>query len=230
MAYRITYSDHNKLFMSQFWRALTCITGMKLKMSMAPHPEMDGSSEWSNKTVNQSIRYHISHNQLGWVHTLPQICFDMMNMINASTGFSGFQLMMGQSPRVIPPLLTIPSPPDQNLEVNDGIADTHTVLQRLEDDVQAAKDNLLLAKVTQAAQKNKGCSAEKPYAVGDKVMLSTFHWWRDYVQKGQDCVAKFMPRFNGPYTITNAFPLHCGCCHREGIRHPGSHDLCWIFG
>ena len=68
-------------------------------------------------------------------------------------GFSGLQLMTGQSPRVIPPLLTIPSPPDHNSEVNDGITDAHTVLQRLEDDVQATRDNLLLTKVTQAAQK-----------------------------------------------------------------------------
>ena len=123
-------------------------------------------------------------------------------------GFSGFQLMTGQSPRVIPPLLTIPSPPDHNSEVNDGIADACAVLQRFEDDVQAAKDNFLLAKVPKAAQKNKGYSAEKPYAVGDKVMLSTFHWQRDYVQKGQDCVTKFMPRFDSLYTITDAFPLH----------------------
>ena len=124
-----------------------------------------------------------------------------MNTVNTSTGFSGFQLMTGQSPRVIPPLLTIPSPPDRDSEVNNSVTNAHVVLQRLEDDIQAAKDNLLLAKVSQAAQKNKGHSAEKPYAIGDRVMLSTFHRRRDYVQKGQNRVAKFMPRFNGPYTI-----------------------------
>ena len=132
----------------------------------------------------------------------------MMNTVNTSTGFSGFQLMTGQSPGVIPLLLTISSPPDHDSEVNNGVADTHMVLQRLEDDIQAAKDNLLLVKVSQAAQKNKGCSAEKLYAIGDKVMLSTFHQQRDYVQTGQNCVTKFMPRFNGPYMITSTFPLH----------------------
>ena len=64
------YSNWDKLFMSQFWKSLTHITGMKLKMSMAYHPEMDRSSEWSNETINQSIRYHVSHNQLGWVWAL----------------------------------------------------------------------------------------------------------------------------------------------------------------
>ena len=59
------------------------------------------------------------------------------------------------------------------------------------------------------------------YVIGDKVMLSTFHWQRDYVQKGQNHVTKFMPRFNGPYTITDAFPL----CPVYTIDMPNSPDL-----
>ena len=38
--------DRDKLFMSKFWRALTKLTGVKLKMSTSYHPEMDGSSKW----------------------------------------------------------------------------------------------------------------------------------------------------------------------------------------
>jgi hypothetical protein len=53
-------SDRDKLFMSKFWKALTRLTGVKLKMSTAYHPETDGTSERSNKTVNQALRYHVS--------------------------------------------------------------------------------------------------------------------------------------------------------------------------
>ena len=187
------YSDQDKLFIFQFWKALTHITGTKLKMLTAYHPEMDGSSKHSNKTINQPIRYHVSQNQLGWVCALPCIQFDIMNTINTSTGFSGFQLITGQSPRIITPLITTPSAPDPNSEVNSSVTNAHAVLQRLEDNVQAAKDNLLLAKITQAAQKNKGHLAEKTYVIGDKVMFSTFHRWRDYVQKGQNCVTNSYP-------------------------------------
>ena len=98
------FSDRDKLFLSQFWKALTHITGVKLKMSTAYHPQTDRSSERTNKTLNQVIQYHVSHNQLGWVHALPRIQFNMMNTINTSTGFSGFQLLTGQSPRIIPSL------------------------------------------------------------------------------------------------------------------------------
>ena len=66
-------SNHDKLFISHFWKALTKLTGVSLKMSTAYHPETDGSSEHSNKTINQSIRYHVQRNQMGWVRALPRI-------------------------------------------------------------------------------------------------------------------------------------------------------------
>lgn len=55
-------SDHDKLFVSKFWQALHKLTRVKLKLSSAYHPEMDGSSEQSNKTINQCIRYHVHRN------------------------------------------------------------------------------------------------------------------------------------------------------------------------
>lgn len=37
--------DHDKLFMSQFWKALHKLIGVSVKMSSAYHPETNGSSE-----------------------------------------------------------------------------------------------------------------------------------------------------------------------------------------
>jgi hypothetical protein len=52
-------SDCNKLFISEFWQALHQLTGVKLKLSSSYHPQTDGVSERSNKTINQSLCYHI---------------------------------------------------------------------------------------------------------------------------------------------------------------------------
>lgn len=53
-------SDRDKLFVSHFWKALLhTLTGISLKMSSAYHPETDGSSEQTNKTVIQCIRYAV---------------------------------------------------------------------------------------------------------------------------------------------------------------------------
>jgi hypothetical protein len=66
-------SDRDKIFVSKFWKALNKLTGIKLKMSSAYHPETDGSSERSNKSVVQCLRYHVERNQTGWVMALPLV-------------------------------------------------------------------------------------------------------------------------------------------------------------
>jgi len=88
-------SDQDKLFVSRFWKSLHKLTGVKLKLLTAYHPETDGVSECTNKTVNQALRFHVEQNQLGWVRALPRIHFDLMNTINKSMGFMPFQLRMG---------------------------------------------------------------------------------------------------------------------------------------
>jgi hypothetical protein len=48
-------SDCDKLFVSHFWKSLHKLTGIKLKLSTSYHPETDGASERTNKTVNQCL-------------------------------------------------------------------------------------------------------------------------------------------------------------------------------
>ena len=90
-----------------FWKMLNELTGVKLKISSAYHPQTDRSSECSNKTVNQSIWYFMQSNQTGWVKALPIICFNIMNTINSSTNMSGFQLYLGHSPWIILPIVPL---------------------------------------------------------------------------------------------------------------------------
>lgn len=98
-------SDHDKLFVSKFWNALMKMAGLKHKMSTAYHPETDGSSERSNKTIVQCLRYHVERNQSGWAKALPKVCFDIMNTVNASTQVSLFILKTRRSPRILLPLV-----------------------------------------------------------------------------------------------------------------------------
>jgi hypothetical protein len=197
-------SDRDKLFISKFWKALHKLTGVKLNMSSAYHPETDGSSERSNKTVTQALRYHIDRHQKGWVKVLPLIRFNIMNTVNTSTGFSPFQLRMGRSPRIIPPI-TPPSLVDASQETKEE-ARAAELIDSLALDTAEARDNLFAAKVSQAEFANRHRAPEIPFAVGDKVLLSTTHRRREYVQAKSGRVAKFMPRFDGPFTITHAYP------------------------
>lgn len=72
-------SDRDILFLSHSWKYLHKLTGVTLKMSTAFHPQTDGFSEHTNKTLNQCLCITVDSRNQGWVKALPCICFNMMN-------------------------------------------------------------------------------------------------------------------------------------------------------
>ena len=78
------------------------------------------------------------------------------------------------------------------------------MITQLQNDVADTKDNLLLAKITQACHAKTSRADEIMYNIGDKVMLSTFHRQREYKQRGEKRVAKNFPQWDGPYMIIKA--------------------------
>ena len=89
----------------------------------------------------------------------------------------------------------IPTPPEDQR--------ARDLIDRLQQDVFEAQDNLLKAKVSQAAFANLKCSPDLALDIGDRVMLSTKNRRQQYTAKGEKRVAKFMPRFDGPYIIAD---------------------------
>jgi len=146
-------SDRDKLFLSKFLHALHKLTGVKIKLSSTYHPETDSSSERSNKTINQCICYHVCRNQKGWVRALPRICFDIMNSVNASTRFSNFQICLGCSPQLIPPIVptTVTNP---RSDATEALRAQH-LITTIETDVAEVKDNLIQVKVFQTHYANQ---------------------------------------------------------------------------
>ena len=153
------------------------------------------------------LHYHVQRNQKGWVRALPRIRFQIMNTVNASTGFSGFQLHLGWSPRVVPPIIPSALP----AELQDAAKTAGDTITRLTNDVAEARDNLLLTKITQAHHTASARAPDPGYKIGDFVMLSTTNRRHEYKKKGEKRTAKFFPRWDGPYRITE--------CHTEASTY-----------
>ena len=130
---------------------------------------MDGCSKRSNKTVIQCLRYLVERNQTGWVKALPLV----MNTVNSSTGFSPFQLHMGRSPRLIPPL--IPNAADNASHSEQDSINAWALIEHINTNVQEAQDNMLATKVCQVEFTNQHRSNKDTFTIGDQVMLSMEH-------------------------------------------------------
>jgi hypothetical protein len=64
---------------------------------------------------------------------------------------------------------------------------------------------MLAAKIGQAHNANKKRGKEVALKKGDRVLLSTSHCRREYMQKKDGRCTKFMPRFDGPYEVLEAY-------------------------
>jgi hypothetical protein len=97
----------------------------------------------------------------------------MINTVNASTGFSNFQLhRLGRAPRLIPPLM----PTALLDELHSASSTAKTDIALIQTDMMEAQDNLLQAKFFQKHYAHNANHGTKfVYQVDDLVMLSTFN-------------------------------------------------------
>ena len=75
---------------------------IQFHMTTAFHPQGDGRSERTNKTVGQILRSFTSKRQTQWLEALPSVEFAINTTLNVSTGFAPFKLVYGRKPRLFP--------------------------------------------------------------------------------------------------------------------------------
>ena len=185
-------SDRDTKFTSHFWKELNRLLGTKLLMSTAFHPQTDGVTERANRTVNQILRAIVNDDQDNWVDCLPAVELAINNSINASSGFSPFELNYGRNPYM-----------GQINETQSPFKGVSEYAEKAKWNLLCAHDHIIAARVRQSVQSNRGQKEEPNYSVGAKAYLST----KDLnLPKGR--IRKLLPDNIGSYEIWEVIPEH----------------------
>jgi transposase InsO family protein len=180
---RCIISDRDPLFTSTFWKDLMRQLRTKLNMSSAYHPQTDGQTERTHRTIEQILRGFVHAQHHDWLHALPLAEFCYNNSVHSSTKFSPFEALYGFNPL---------TPPDLIASSNT----TANIAQRIRDIHELITEELKNSDVYMQHDAAKKSDAAITFQEGDKVWLSTEH-----LKLHNQPSRKFQQRYIGPYSI-----------------------------
>lgn len=182
-------ADRDKLWTSTFWKHLTSRISTTMHLSTAYHPEGDRRSERTNRTVGQILRTFTAKRQTRWLESLPLTELAINLAVNAATGLSPLNLVLGREPKLFP----LPTTSPQNK------ADPW--LGRQEAEWNRAQDALWASRVRQSVQHNKHRMGTTRINEGDCILLNCLAWSARQVGG----TSKLRPRWEGPYIVAATF-------------------------
>lgn len=184
-------SDRDPVFMSHFWSTLFDKLDVRLRPSSAYHPETDGQTERMNRKVEEMLRCYVDHNQRDWDKFLVHVEVAYNSAPHATTTYSPFFLNSGREMTTVPFDTTLPS--------NSRVPSVNQWLQSIENAKRHAQTAIYRANESMARYANK---KRRPctFQPGDFVHLSMKH----FVPEGFTGAKKLMPKFCGPFKITEA--------------------------
>jgi len=104
-------SDRDSHVTSEIWKGFLRLSGIRLRMSTAFHPQTNGQTEWLNQTIEAYLRAFVSKEQDDWVRLLPMAEFAYNNSVTTGNGMSPFYANYGFHPVAMNPASTEPLNP-----------------------------------------------------------------------------------------------------------------------
>lgn len=183
-------SDRDPRFTAHFWRAFWEQLGTTLTMSTAYHPQTDGQTERSNRTLEEMLRSRVNFAQNDWDQHLAAAELAVNNAQQASSGFSPFYLNTGREVKLPLDQAIAGLRPSNNPEATARI-------RRLHEDLVRAHANLEKAQHRQAKYADRHRRAVT-FKVGDQVLLSTAHL---KLLGSEKRTPKFTYKYLGPFKV-----------------------------
>jgi transposase InsO family protein len=189
----ILVSDRDPRFNSHFWRSLFTALGTKLNMSTAYHPQTDGQTEVTHRTIEQILRAYVHPCHDDWSTWLPLAEFAYNSQYHRSTHTSPFFANYGFHP----------SSPASFLLPPDASPDASDYLDNLRDIQQSVARELELEKAINSDQANRH-RRDLRFQPGDQVRLST-----EFLSLLNQPSSKLRSRYLGPFTVLDTVPSNC---------------------
>ncbi|GJV58068.1 reverse transcriptase domain-containing protein [Tanacetum coccineum] len=186
-------SDRDGRFTSRCWQTVQKALGMRVDMSTAYHPQMDGQSEHTIQTLEDMLRACVIDFGGSWDVHLPLAEFSYNNSYHLSTRCAPFEALYGKMCRS--PVLWA--------EIGESSLIGPELVQEMTDKVALIKEKL---KAARDRQKSYADNRRKPleFEVGDRVMLKVSPW-KGVIHFGKK--GKLAPRYVGPFEILERIGL-----------------------
>ncbi|GKB46776.1 putative reverse transcriptase domain-containing protein [Tanacetum coccineum] len=180
-------SDRDSHFTSNFWRLLQKALGTNLDMSTAYHPQTDGQSERTIKTLEDMLRACVIDFKSSWDRHFPLVEFLYNNNYHASIKVVPYEALYRRKCR---------SPVSWS-EVGDNQLTGPELIRDTTEKIVQIKNRLLTARSRQKSYTDKRLKSLE-FEVGDMVLLKVSPW-KGAVHFGKR--KKLSPRYIGPFKI-----------------------------
>lgn len=191
-------SDRDKLFTSNYWTTFLAEIGTQRKLSTAYHPQTDGQTERTNRTMKTYLKIYCNQKQDNWVALLPMAQMAYNNKTSEATGKTPYYANHGRHPNLF--ARTLPS--------TKAEAATQTV-EEMKKTHKEMEERIQRAQAQSISHANKKRKTAPQLKKGDKVYLHTKNLRTKRPSKGLDHVKVgpfLISKQNGPVTYTLKLP------------------------
>lgn len=188
-------SDRDPRWISDFWRAVCKCLKTKLAMSSSHHPQHDGQTESTNKTMEVMTRVYTAERRDSWAEWLSLLEFAYNNTVHSSTAASPYFLLYGYEPRA--PLDFLKGERDELTRQLSANTQANDFLSSLRMHREAARNAIAKAQTKQAQSYNRGRRVAE-FEVGSLVLVNP-HSLEWIESKGEG--AKLVQRWIGPFEV-----------------------------
>jgi len=173
--------------MAGLMKKLNRMLGIKSKLSMVFHPQIDGQTERVNQELEQYLRILIDHRQEQWPEWLGTAEFAYNNKVHSSTKTLPFIANYEQDPRM-----------GFEGRKKGKYAGAEKFMEKIREIQEKAKAVLEKAQEDMKKYADRKRAEVEEYKVGDLVMLSTRDLKYQIVRRRTE---KLTERFVGPYKV-----------------------------